>query len=119
MPTEKFQKALTMLKDPSLGYDLRDEDWDTLGNIMLAYASKNELANKLKEIEIEFLLDKEETTQSVMNLFVPPSNQDLTRELQIQKNQPAMAWAKSQLEQIESISLKKSQHKDIREGEDN
>jgi hypothetical protein len=40
-------------------------------------------------------------------LIDSPYNPIFTREMQIQKNQSAMDWAKSRLEQIESIGEEK------------
>jgi hypothetical protein len=72
---QKFQSALASLEDQTPD-DLSDEDWETLGNILLAYIWKDDFATKLKEIEKESLLDKQNEIKSMITYLrrpLPPS----------------------------------------------
>lgn len=86
--------ALAFLNDSSLKPDKANQNESVFSSLV---GLKNTARAVLWQIE-------ENRTRSEK----PPSidshsNQIFTREMQIQKNQPAMDWAKSRLEQIESI----------------
>jgi hypothetical protein len=46
--------------------DLSDDDWDTLGNILLAYIWNDNYKNILKGVEESFLSSRHEDTQETI-----------------------------------------------------
>ncbi|MEG4320061.1 MULTISPECIES: hypothetical protein [unclassified Microcoleus] len=89
--------ALAFLKDPNIKPD-RDNQNDTIFSCLVGL--KNTARAVLWQIE-------EQRTKEKSSLSNSPANQIFTREMQIQKNQPAMDWAKSRLDKIESIAKDK------------
>ncbi|WP_019487622.1 MULTISPECIES: hypothetical protein [Kamptonema] len=90
--------ALSFLNDPNLKPDKANQNESVFSYLV---GLKNTARAVLWQIE-ENLTKNEKSCP-----MGSPSDTIFTREMQIQKNQPAMDWAKSRLEQIESIKKAK------------
>ena len=90
--------ALAFLNDSSLKPDRANQNESVF---LYLISLKNTARAILWQIE-------ENRTQNEKSHFIDsPSHQIFTQKMQIQKNQSAMDWAKSRLEQIESIGEEK------------
>ncbi len=90
--------ALAFLKDPKLKPDLTNQNQSVFSCLI-------GLKNTAKAVLWEIAENRTKNEKS--HLSDSPSNINFTREMQIQKNQTAMDWAKSRLEKIESIAKEK------------
>lgn len=86
--------ALAFLNDSSLKPDQANQNKSVFSYLV---ALKNTARSVLWQIE------ENRTKNEKYRSIGSPSDTIFTREMQIQKNQPAIDWAKSRLEQIESI----------------
>jgi hypothetical protein len=86
--------ALAVLNDANLKPDRANQAESVFSYLV---GLKNTARAVLWQIEEHRSNEKSSLTESA-------SNVNLTREMQIQKNQPAMDWAKSRLEKIESMA---------------